>query len=71
MLEQTKTGTVKSFNNNKGYGYIKVDGENTEVFIHYSAIADRQKRHLQPGDRVRFVVKESSSGQKAMDVESD
>jgi CspA family cold shock protein len=51
-------GTVKWFNNGKGYGFIGRD-DGPDVFVHYSAIVEECYRTLDEGDRVRFEIVES------------
>ena len=54
-------GTVKWFNNDKGYGFIKRDtGE--DVFVHHSAIQASRYRTLNEGERVEFDVKQGPKG---------
>ncbi len=60
-------GTVKWFNDSKGYGFIKPpDGE--EVFVHFSAIVGDGFRTLAEGDEVEFEVQESDRGLQAANV---
>jgi CspA family cold shock protein len=60
-------GTVKWFNNEKGYGFIsREDGE--DVFVHYSAISGEGFRSLQEGQRVEFEVTEGRKGPQASNV---
>jgi CspA family cold shock protein len=61
-------GTVKWFNNKKGWGFIqKQDGG--DVFVHYSAIKGEGYKSLAEGDRVRFEVEDAAKGPSATDVE--
>lgn len=49
------SGTVKWFNNEKGYGFIQPDGGGDDVFVHYTAIlSDDSRKSLQDGQRVTF-----------------
>jgi len=61
------TGTVKWFDEKKGYGFITMD-EGKDVFVHYSAIAGSGFRKLAEGDRVSFEVKEGAKGPQADQV---
>ena len=54
-------GTVKWFNNEKGYGFIAVDG-GQDVFVHYSAIQSDGYRSLDEGQRVEFEVSAGPEG---------
>ena len=68
MTEQaTKTGTVKWFNDQKGYGFIDQD-EGGDIFVHYSAITGSGFRSLSEGDRVEFAVEEGRKGPAAANV---
>lgn len=60
-------GTVKWFNNEKGYGFItREDGD--DVFVHYSAIAGDGFRTLHEGQRVEFEVSQGQKGLQASNV---
>jgi CspA family cold shock protein len=68
MTEQaTKTGTVKWFNDQKGYGFIAQD-EGGDIFVHYSAISGSGFRSLTEGDRVEFTVEQGQKGPAAGNV---
>ena len=61
------TGTVKWFNNSKGYGFIgRSDGP--DVFVHYSAIEGDGYRSLQEGDTVEFEIVQGEKGPQASNV---
>ncbi len=62
-----KQGTIKWFNNQKGYGFIEVEGEN-DVFVHYSAIQKEGFKTLEEGQRVEFEVIEGNRGPQAANV---
>ena len=61
------TGTVKWFNNDKGYGFISREG-GKDVFVHFSAIEGGGFRSLQENDQVEFVVEEGPKGPQATQV---
>ena len=62
-------GTVKWFNNEKGYGFIAVDG-GQDVFVHYSAIQSDGYRSLDENQRVEFEVVQGAKGPQADAVRS-
>lgn len=62
-----KTGTVKWFNGQKGYGFISVDG-GEDVFVHFSAIKEDGFKTLDEGQRVEFEVVEGDRGPQAANV---
>ena len=63
----TVTGTVKFFNESKGFGFITREG-GPDVFVHYSAIFGEGYRSLDEGQRVEFTVVEGDKGPQAQDV---
>ena len=60
-------GTVKWFNDSKGYGFIEPP-EGDDVFVHFSAIVGDGFRTLAEGDEVEFEVQESDRGLQAANV---
>jgi len=60
-------GTVKWFNNTKGYGFIS-QNTGADVFVHYSAIQDKGFKTLREGERVEFDVKLGPRGPQAENV---
>jgi CspA family cold shock protein len=62
------TGTVKWFNETKGFGFIKQDGGNEDVFCHQTAIQAKGFRTLQEGQQVEFEVKRGPKGLQAENV---
>jgi len=60
-------GTVKWFNDSKGFGFIEQDG-GKDVFVHHSAIMAEGFKSLQEGDRVSFKVVDGQKGPAAANV---
>jgi len=60
-------GTVKWFNNAKGYGFIGRD-DGPDLFVHYSAIVEDGYKTLQEGDKVYFEVTQGNKGPQAANV---
>ena len=60
-------GTVKFFNNEKGYGFISRDGED-DVFVHFSNIVGDGYRSLEEGQAVEFEVGPGRKGPEALNV---
>lgn len=60
-------GTVKWFNNQKGYGFIS-DETGNDVFVHYSGIASEGFKSLEEGSSVEFDVVDGAKGPQAVNV---
>ena len=60
-------GTVKWFNDHKGYGFITAEGHQ-EVYVHHSAIEGSGFRTLQEGEQVEFEIRSSERGHEAAHV---
>jgi cold shock protein len=60
-------GTVKWFNNAKGYGFLGRD-DGPDVFVHYSAITTEGYKSLQEGDKVEFEIVQGQKGPQAANV---
>ncbi|MEE8210788.1 MAG: cold-shock protein [Woeseiaceae bacterium] len=63
-----RTGTVKWFNESKGYGFITPEDGSKDVFVHHSAITGSGFKTLAEGQRVTFDVKEGPKGPQAENV---
>ena len=61
-------GTVKWFNDQKGFGFITPDGGGKDCFVHHSAIQAEGFRTLSEGDRVEFESTQGPKGPKALKV---
>lgn len=62
------TGTVKWFNDSKGYGFIALEDGSKDVFVHHSAIQGEGFKTLNEGDRVQFDVVQGDKGPAAENV---
>lgn len=67
MSSQRVTGTVKWFNDAKGFGFLAVEG-GKDVFVHHSAIDAEGFRSLTEGDKVEFSIEQGSKGPSAVNV---
>ena len=66
--EHMAKGTVKWFNDSKGFGFISVDGESKDVFVHHSAIQASGFRTLSEGQKVEFEIVQGQKGPAAENV---
>jgi len=62
------TGTVKWFNDSKGFGFITPDGGGEDVFAHFSAIQTKGFRSLAENQRVAFDITEGPKGKQASNI---
>jgi len=60
-------GTVKWFNNQKGYGFIS-SSDGNDYFVHYSGIVGEDFRTLEEGAQVQFSIENSDRGPRAIEV---
>jgi CspA family cold shock protein len=68
MENMRVSGTVQWFSRVKGYGFIRPDGHEEDVFVHYSVIQGEGYRNLSKGQRVELTVEDSPKGPQAVDV---
>ncbi|MBF0445883.1 MAG: cold-shock protein [Magnetococcales bacterium] len=67
-MADRENGTVKWFNESKGFGFIERDEGRGDVFVHFSAISGEGFRNLAEGQRVEFSVAQGDKGPKAEEV---
>ncbi|MBE2198634.1 MAG: cold shock domain-containing protein [Anaerolinea sp.] len=67
MGTQRVTGTVKWFNDQKGFGFL-AQADGTDVFVHHSAIESEGYRSLAEGDEVEFAIEQGPKGPAATNV---
>ena len=67
-MAATEKGTVKWFNDQKGFGFITREAGGKDVFVHHSAIVANGFRSLAEGDRVEFTVEQGPKGPAAVNV---
>jgi len=66
-MAERKEGTVKWFNNSKGYGFISQEGGD-DVFVHYHQIQTDGFKTLEEGQKVEFTIGEGEKGPQAIEV---
>ncbi len=64
QMDTKITGTVKFFNEEKGFGFIKHDDSNKETFVHANGLVDQ----IEANDKVQFDVQEGRKGLNAVNV---
>lgn len=67
VMQMREKGTVKWFNNDKGFGFIQRD-KGEDVFVHFRAIRSDGYRSLQEGQLVEFNITQGPKGPQAEDV---
>ncbi len=66
-MSDRMTGTVKWFNDDKGFGFIEREG-GEDVFVHFSSIRGDGFKSLSDGQEVEFILGEGQKGPQALDV---
>jgi CspA family cold shock protein len=64
-------GTVKWFNNAKGYGFVKPEDRDEDVFVHFSSINMEGYKTLREGQQVLFEISQGPKGLHAAQVQQD
>ncbi len=67
-MSNRETGTVKWFNDAKGFGFIARDSGGGDVFVHYSSVTTQGFKSLAEGQRVEFTVEQGPKGLAATNV---
>jgi CspA family cold shock protein len=66
-MSERETGTVKWFNDDKGFGFIERESGD-DVFVHFSSIRGEGYKSLNDGQKVEFTVGQGQKGPQALDV---
>ncbi len=66
-MAERETGTVKWFNNTKGFGFVQRE-QGEDVFVHYSSIRGDGFKSLEEGQKVEFTLGQGQKGPQANDV---
>jgi len=67
-MSNTTNGTVKWFNEEKGFGFITQDNGGADVFVHFRSIASEGFKTLAEGQKVSFEVEQGQKGPQASNV---
>ncbi len=68
-MSQTETGTVKWFNDAKGFGFISRENGGEDLFVHFRSIQSSGFKSLQEGQKVSFVAVKGDKGMQADQVQ--
>ncbi|WNJ95524.1 cold-shock protein [Vibrio ruber] len=67
-MSDRETGSVKWFNENKGFGFITKDSDGKDVFVHFRSISSDGFKTLSEGQKVSFEVESGEKGPQAKNV---
>jgi CspA family cold shock protein len=67
-MAMAEKGTVRWFNNKKGYGFLQKDSDGKDIFVHYSAITMEGYKTLKTNDKVEFEIVQGEKGPQAANV---
>ena len=68
-MSNRQNGTVKWFNDEKGFGFITPDGGGDDLFVHFKAIESDGFKSLKEGDKVTFDVVQGPKGKQASNIQ--
>jgi CspA family cold shock protein len=66
---QRLSGKIKWFNSAKGYGFIEREGEEKDIFVHFSAVKESGLKYLEEGEQLMFEIKNSEKGPSAINLQ--
>ena len=69
QVQKRLKGKIKWFSGTKGYGFIEVEGEGKDVFVHSSAVSDAGLKYLNTGDELTFEVQQTDKGPSAINLQ--
>ncbi|MDF4604395.1 cold-shock protein [Vibrio parahaemolyticus] len=67
-MSNKSTGSVKWFNESKGFGFITPDNGGSDLFVHFKSIVSEGFKTLSEGQKVSFVVEQGNKGLQAAEV---
>ena len=70
-MSNSETGTVKWFNDAKGFGFITQDAGGDDLFVHFRSIQSSGFKSLQEGQKVSFKVAQGQKGLQAEEVQAE
>ncbi|HZF53088.1 MAG TPA: cold-shock protein [Polyangiaceae bacterium] len=70
-MSNRQSGTVKWFNDEKGFGFITPDGGGDDLFVHFKAIQSDGFKSLKEGQKVTFIATRGQKGMQAEEVRAE